>query len=183
MADIKDLETYFNEVYGPVADWMTDFDHANPAYNENAHALWDEMRDKCPVAHTTRYGGTWLPVTHEYVSEIAYDTDRFTSRSVVVSRMKPSLAPDMPPAPIGTAPPISSDPPFHHDARRVMLPAFAPKKIAAWEGDVRALCNELLDSVAGQEVIDAAVDYAQHIPVNVIARMLGFPLEDSDLFR
>ena len=63
MADIKDLETYFNEVYGPVADWMTDFDHANPAYNENAHALWDEMRDKCPVAHTTRYGGTWLPVT------------------------------------------------------------------------------------------------------------------------
>ena len=97
--------------------------------------------------------------------------------------MKPSLAPDMPPAPIGTAPPISSDPPFHHDARRVMLPAFAPKKIAAWEGDVRALCNELLDSVAGQEVIDAAVDYAQHIPVNVIARMLGFPLEDSDLFR
>jgi cytochrome P450 len=183
MADIKDLETYFNEVYGPVADWMTDFDHANPAYNENAHALWDEMRDKCPVAHTTRYGGTWLPVTHEYVSEIAYDTDRFTSRSVVVSRIKPSLAPDMPPAPIGTAPPISSDPPFHHDARRVMLPAFAPKKIAAWEADVRALCNELLDSVAGQEVIDAAVDYAQHIPVNVIARMLGFPLEDSDLFR
>jgi cytochrome P450 len=27
------------------------------------------------------------------------------------------------------------------------------------------------------------VQYAQHIPVNVIARMLGFPLEDADLFR
>ena len=31
--------------------------------------------------------------------------------------------------------------------------------------------------------IDAAMQYAQHIPVNVIARMLGFPLEDQDLFR
>ena len=31
--------------------------------------------------------------------------------------------------------------------------------------------------------VDAAVDYAQHIPVDVIARMLGFPAEDADLFR
>ena len=27
------------------------------------------------------------------------------------------------------------------------------------------------------------MQYAQHIPVNVIARMLGFPVEDDDLFR
>lgn len=176
-------DNYFTEVYGAVSDWFNDFDHANAAYNENAHALWDQMREQCPVAHTNRYGGVWLPVTHEMVSEIAYDTDHFTSRSVVVSRVKPHMVADIPPAPIGTAPPISSDPPFHHDARRVMLPAFSPKKIAAWDGDVRALCNELLDRVQGKDVVDAAVDYAQHIPVNVIARMLGFPLEDSDLFR
>ncbi len=183
MTDIQDSDPYFTEVYGPVTDWFKDFDHANPAYNENAHALWDEMRSKCPVAHTDRYGGVWLPITHEMVSEIAYDTDHFTSRSVVVSRVKPHMVEDIPPAPIGTAPPISSDPPFHHDARRVMLPAFSPKKIAAWDGDIRALCNELLDNMDGKDVVDAAVEYAQHIPVNVIARMLGFPLEDSDLFR
>ena len=31
--------------------------------------------------------------------------------------------------------------------------------------------------------VDAAVQYAQNIPVYVIARMLGLPLEDSDYFR
>jgi hypothetical protein len=37
--------------------------------------------------------------------------------------------------------------------------------------------------MADADVIDAALQYAQNIPVNVIARMLGFPLEDADLFR
>jgi cytochrome P450 len=37
--------------------------------------------------------------------------------------------------------------------------------------------------VTDQSVIDAARDYAQHIPVRIIAQMLGFPPEDADLFR
>ena len=32
-------------------------------------------------------------------------------------------------------------------------------------------------------MVDAAVDYAQHIPVRVIANMLGLPEADADLFR
>jgi cytochrome P450 len=32
-------------------------------------------------------------------------------------------------------------------------------------------------------VVDAAEEYAQHIPVRVISRMLGFPEEDADTFR
>ena len=165
-------------IYGPVTDWATDFDHADPAYNEQVHQIWDDLRDTCPVAHSDRYGGTWLPVTHADVTAIAYDTDHFTSRGVVVSTLRPPE-----PAPIGGAPPITSDPPFHHDARRILLPAFGPKKIDPWADEVRRLCNQLLDEMGDADVVDAARQYAQHIPVNVIARMLGFPLEDSDLFR
>ena len=169
-------------IYGPVTDWATDFDHGDPEYNRHAHAIWAELRGTCPVAHSDRYGGTWLPVTHDYVREIAYDTENFTSRAVVVSTVVPED-----PAPIGGAPPITSDPPFHHEARRLVLPPFSPKKIAEWEPEIRRLCNELLDRMEteakGGLTIDAAVEYAQHIPVNVIARMLGFPLEDDDLFR
>ena len=165
-------------LYGPVTDWVTDFDHADPEYNENAHEIWGELRDKCPVAHSDRYGGTWLPVTHADVARIAYDTDNFTSRAVVVNTGE-ILAE----APIGGAPPITSDPPFHHHARRLLLPPFAPKKIDPWEGDVRALCHQRIDAMGDVDQIDAATQYAQDIPVNVIARMLGFPLEDADLFR
>ncbi|MFM7871693.1 MAG: cytochrome P450 [Actinomycetota bacterium] len=169
-------------LYGPVTDWADDFDHADPEYNRRAPEIWADLRSSCPVAHSKRYGGVWLPVTHKFVREIAYDTENFTSRAVVVSTQTPED-----PAPIGGAPPITSDPPFHHEARRLLLPPFAPKKIELWEPEVRTLCRDLLDRMEADvrrgDLIDAAVQYAQHIPVNVIARMLGFPLEDQDLFR
>jgi hypothetical protein len=165
----------------PVTDWATDFDHTDPVWVNNPFPIWDTLRQTCPVAHSDRYGGTWLPITHEHVSAIAYDTDNFTSRAVVVSEARPGPL-DLP-APIGLAPPITSDPPFHAMARRILLPAFAPRKIEALEPFTRDLCNELLDQLAGKDLVDAAIDYAQHIPLRVIAKMLGFPAEDADYFR
>lgn len=167
----------------PVTDWATDLDHAEPEYNERAHQIWADLRNSgCPVARSERYGGMWAPITHELVDEVAYDTEHFTSRGVVVSNGRPLIE-----APVGPAPPITSDPPFHSIARRLLLPPFSPKAIDPWEPEIRRLCNDLLDKIgdvaAGDTVIDAAVQYAQNIPVNVIARMLGFPPEDEALFR
>ena len=166
----------------PVQSWETDWDHADPAYNQNAHQIWDQLRGTCPVAHTDRYGGAWLPVTHADVSAVARDTDHFSSEGAVLANRPPreewvSLAP------IGAAPPITSDPPFHADARRLLLPAFSPQVVAEWEPEIRRLCNELIDNMGDIDTVDAAVQYAQNIPVYVIARMLGLPLEDSDYFR
>jgi len=166
----------------PAQNWQTDWDHADPAYNQQAHQIWDELRQTCPVAHTDRYGGAWLPVRHEDISAIARDTDHFSSEGAVLAN-KPPREEWISTAPIGGAPPITSDPPFHADARRLLLPAFSPQVIAEWEPEIRRLCNELIDNLEGLDVVDAAVQYAQNIPVYVIARMLGLPLEDSDYFR
>ena len=166
----------------PVQSWETDWDHADPAYNQNAPQIWDQLRSGCPVAHTDRYGGAWLPVTHADVSAVARDTDHFSSEGAVLSN-KPPRDQWISMAPIGGAPPITSDPPFHADARRLLLPAFSPQVVAEWEPEIRRLCNELIDNMGDIETVDAAVQYAQNIPVYVIARMLGLPLEDSDYFR
>jgi cytochrome P450 len=163
----------------PVKDWSTDFDHTDEVWAADPYPIWEELRGTCPVAHTDRYGGVWLPTRHDDVAEIAYDTDRFTSRSVIVSEFRP---PDML-APEGIAPPISSDPPFHHDSRRLLLPAFAPQAIEKLEPATRAYCEQLVEGLAGHEVVDAAEGYAQHIPVKVIATMLGLPEADADTFR
>jgi cytochrome P450 len=162
----------------PVTDWATDFDHTDPAWAADPYPIWAELRERCPIAHSDRYGGVWLPTRHEDVAAIAYDTEHFTSQSVIVSEGRPMI-----PAPQGIAPPISSDPPFHHEARRLLLPAFSPRAIAPLEPFTRDYCRELLDAVDGREVVDAAKEYAQHIPVRVIAKMLGFPPEDADQFR
>ena len=180
MTDIVPTQPHLadDRTHPPVTDWATDFDHTDPAWAADPYPIWDELRTTCPVAHSERYGGTWLPVTHELVSEIAHDTDRFTSRSVIVTEHRPLIE-----APVGIAPPISSDPPFHHGARRVLLPAFTPKSISPLEAYTREYCTSLLDAVEGRPVVDAAIDYGQHIPVRLIAKMLGFPLEDADQFR
>jgi hypothetical protein len=171
----------------PVQDWATDFDHTDPGWVADPYPIWDELRRGCPVAHSDRYGGTWLPLTHELVSEVAYDSEHFTSRSVVVSERPPGD--DAPPAPIGVAPPITSDPPFHKVVRQMLLPAFTPKPIAAIESFTRQVCRDLLAATeglaatGGRASFDAATEYAQHIPVRVIVKFLGFPVEDAGIFR
>ena len=172
------------EHHPPVQDWATDFDHTDEQWAADPYPIIEDLRQRCPIPHSERFGGVWMPVRHADVSAIANDTERFTSRSIIVSEHRPPMEL----APEGIAPPISSDPPFHMDARRMLLPIFSPQKIDALEPSTRAYCQELIDEMkaklaSGTATIDAAEQYAQHIPVRVIANMLGLPEEDADQFR
>jgi cytochrome P450 len=175
----EELGTRNEIITGPVSDWATDFSHLEPEWAADPYPIQDELRQRCPIAHTDRFGGGWLPVRYEDVAAIAYDTERFSSRSIVMGNFRPPV--DI--APIGGSPPISSDPPFHHDARKLLLPAFTKTEIKKLEPATRAFCHALIDKFDGLDVVDAAGDYAQHIPMRVIANMLGFPPEDGPKFR
>ncbi len=164
----------------PVRDFATDFDHTDPEWVADPYPIWEDLRTRCPVAHTDRYGGAWFPATHAGVSTIAKDTENFTSRNVVVANMRPTEE-DLP-APIGVAPPITSDPPFHAIARKLLLPAFSPGVVNALEPQVRVLCNALLDDMIGEGVVNAGQSYARLIPPSVIRQMLGFPEGDTETF-
>jgi cytochrome P450 len=182
-------------VVGPVSDWATDFSHLEPEWAADPYPIQDDLRQRCPIAHTDRFGGGWLPLRYSDVAAIAYDTDRFSSRAIIMGNVRPPL--DL--APVGGSPPISSDPPFHHDARKLLLPAFTKTAISRQEPSTRAFCHSLIDafearagqtgqgSQGGQDaqdgyIVDAAAEYAQHIPMRVIADMLGFPPEDGPQF-
>jgi cytochrome P450 len=166
-------------ITGPVSDWATDFSHLEPEWAADPYPIQDDLRQHCPIAHTGRFGGGWLPTRYEDVAAVAYDTGHFSSRSIIMSNFRPPREL----APVGGSPPISSDPPFHRDARKLLLPAFTKTAITVHEPATRALCHSLIDAFAGRDVVDAAHDYAQHIPMRVIAGMLGFPTEDAPQFR
>jgi cytochrome P450 len=173
------LGTRSEVVAGPVSDWASDFSHVEPEWAADPYVIQDDLRQRCPIAHTGRFGGAWLPTRYEDVAAIAYDTERFSSRAIILSNFRPPREL----APVGGSPPISSDPPFHHDARKLLLPAFTKAAASAQEPGTRRFCHSLIDAFAEQDVVDAARDYAQHIPVRVIADMLGFPPEDGPRFR
>jgi cytochrome P450 len=176
--DAELLGTRSEIVTGPVSDWATDFSHLEAEWSADPYPIQDDLRQRCPIARTERFGGGWLPVRYDDVASIAYDTERFSSRAIIMGNFRPPREI----APVGEAPPISSDPPFHHDARKLLLPAFTKTAVSRLEPATRAFCHSLLDGFAGRDVVDAAGEYAQHIPIRVIADMLGFPPEDGPQF-
>jgi cytochrome P450 len=68
-----------------------------------------------------------LPTRFADVRDIAYDTEHFSSRRVIVRRQK--MHPPQPAAP------ITSDPPAHRAARMPLLPPFNPMSVARIEPD------------------------------------------------
>ena len=158
----------------PVTDWRTDWDHLDSRWRDDPFPIWDELRTG-PIARTERFEGAWLPTRYEDVKAIAYDTENFTSRRVVLRDRKF----EDPPLP---APPITSDPPEHKEHKRVLLPLFTPEEVGKLEPMARGICDALIDGLVAEGRCDAALDYARHVPVRIIARMLGVPIRDSDLF-
>lgn len=160
-------------------DWSTEYDIFSKEYIENPFPIWDELRDKCPIAHTDKWGGSWNPTTYDIVTRMAREPEKFSSREIIV--VPPAT---MEPGAYGpaVAAPISVDAPVHTWTRRQLLPAFSPKAVDQLEVFTRAWCRELMDNIASRDTADIAVEYAQQIPAQVIATMLGVPTNMKDQF-
>jgi cytochrome P450 len=168
-------------VTAPVTDWAADYDIFDPQYVADPYGIWDELREACPMAHTDRWGGSWLPTRYADVYAIAHDIEKFPSGngiSVVPMIDIPSdgSAPVVP-APVLTSgvPPISADPPLHTWTRRLVLPTMSPARVDEYEVFTRELCRRLVDDVVARGEGDVAAEYAQQIPVRVIGHILGVP--------
>lgn len=168
----------------PVTDWASDYDIFDAEYIRDPYGIWAGLRQTCPIAHTARWGGSWLPTTYEDVTAIARDIETFPSGNGIAVVPPPSGAvggsqPVL--LPYGV-PPISSDPPLHTWTRRLILPWMSPQRTESYEPMTRDLCHRLIDSFIESGEGDAAADYAQQIPVRVIAHILGVPETMSDTF-
>jgi cytochrome P450 len=158
-----------------VVDWASDYDIFDPDYVRDPYPIWEELRQHCPVAHTDRWQGSWMPIRYEDLQAIAKDVEHFSSDEILVVPIQ-RADDDV------KAPPITSDPPEHTWARRLILPSFAPRAVDAHEGYTRELARSLIAKFIDKGEADAAHDYAQQIPPRVIGHMLGVPEEMTDEF-
>lgn len=74
------------------------------------------------------------------------------------------------------------DPPDHTRLRRLVSKAFAPKVVSALEPDIRSLVDRMLGRIAEKGHFDVVEDFAYPLPVAVICRLLGVPLDDEPRF-
>lgn len=82
---------------------------------------------------------------------------------------------------------LDSEPPKHTRLRSLLVKAFNKNKIESMRPDVERLTEELLAKIEAKlsetGEFDVIADFAEPLPVKVIAALLGFPDEDEHLLR
>lgn len=74
--------------------------------------------------------------------------------------------------------PLGENPPKHGCYRALVDPALSPRAIKAREGFIRGTINELIDAWIDDGEIDFVKQFAEPLPMIVIAELLGFPRMD-----
>ena len=82
---------------------------------------------------------------------------------------------------------LDSEPPKHTRLRSLVMKAFNPKRIEELRPNIERITNQLLHRIEGKVqssgTFDLIADYAEPLPVMVIAELLGFPEADEHLLR
>ncbi|MFC0454112.1 cytochrome P450 [Rhodococcus jostii] len=143
-----------------------------------------KMQDECPVYQ--------VPDDDLYLV-LGYDdcVDVLTSPDVYSSKAGPGLRQKQSPAAkavlaqghriVRTL--LTNDPPSHRRYRRIVNKAFTPRRIAALAPEVTSTVQELISKLEQNESVDFVRDFAQPLPLIVIADFLGVPRDDLDIFK
>ena len=165
----------------PVTDWTTDFDILDPGYTENPGPIWRDMRERCPMAHTERWGGSWMAMGYEDVQALIRRVPELSSR-------QPTILPIMEGKDLlaeyntDLLPPITKDPPDSIPLRRLILPFFTPKAVEKYRSFTEQLCHDLIDGFIDKGACDGAADYARKISPRVMGHLLGIDPAQSEDF-
>lgn len=166
-----------------VNDWATDYDILDAGYINDPLPIWEELRGRCPIAHTDRYEGSFLPTTYEDVQALAKMLPELSSRDPLVMRPPEIIRNEVRHAKYGAnAAPISSDGEEQAWTRRILLPHYTVKAIEAHRQYTVDLCHRLIDGFIEKGSADAAGEYAQQIPPRLIALKLGVDEERAEEF-
>jgi cytochrome P450 len=78
---------------------------------------------------------------------------------------------------------LDMEPPDHTRLRRLVSKAFTPRTVEALRPRIEAIVDGLIDDFGGRGEVDLIADYAEPLPVTVIAELLGIPEADRHLLR
>lgn len=151
----------------------------DPANRANPYAVYEQFRDRGPMQ---------LPESNLTVFSAYRDCDEVLRHpSTSADRLKSTVAQRMladgaTARPMGRPGFLFLDPPDHTRLRKLVSKAFVPKVVNELQPDIAELVDGLLDRIAERGRFDVISDLAYPLPVAVICRLLGVPLEDEPAF-
>src|ERR1700756_245624 len=151
----------------------------DPANRADTYPLYAQFRDRGPLhlpeanlAVFSSYRDCDEVLRHPSTS-----SDRF--KSTIAQRILQRWPTARPLGPPGF---LFMDPPDHTRLRRLVSKAFAPKVVNAFQSDIAALADGLLDRIAEKGRFDVVEGFAYPLQVAVICQLLGVSLEDEPEF-
>jgi cytochrome P450 len=146
-------------------DLTTHLDQHSDYFRENVYDVYRELRPKCPMVHSEKWGGFWAFLEYKDVYDAEQVAEIFSS----------GAGKEVPPVE-GTVPfiPIDYDPPLVQDYRKIALPFFSPAAAKALEPTFRRLATELIDGFIEAGEADIIEQLTTPLPARWILQMLGF---------
>ena len=133
----------------PVEDLVPHLDLFDP---EHRKRLWETLAharaSSCPVIKTDADNGYYVITRYDDLKAVAGDPETFSS-------VEPALRG----VPV-RMPPVSEDPPLHHDFRKILNPYFSRSYLARYTDDMRAAARELLDQLVPAGRMEFMNDFA-----------------------
>lgn len=147
---------------------VVDFDFYRPCEpGRDPFQAWKILQDGPPMRWTPHHGGHWIATRGADIKEILTDWERFSSSSAFIPKA------DRP-----RAVPLEYDPPEHGPLRKMLIPAMTPAAVRVWVDEARALAVKLIDDLLPKGQCEFIADFAQHLPIVIVLRMLDLPVED-----
>lgn len=152
----------------------------DPAFVQDPYPFYDRARANGPVLFWQDYG---MLAAFDHATVHALLRDKRLGRAVPPAKRKP--VPEHLTAfnAVERHSLLELEAPEHTRLRRLVLHAFTSRRIAGLAGDIHEICADLLAALPKGDV-DLIPAYCQHVPVRVIARLLGVPeAMGDDLLR
>ncbi|CUX82004.1 MAG: Cytochrome P450 [Roseibaca calidilacus] len=144
-------------------------DPKEPRFVQDPYPAYDRMRALGSLVYWQDYA---LPCTTSFAATNAVLRDRRFGR---VPLDPPKIAPHLAPFyAIEAHSMLELEPPRHTRLRGLVLRAFTSRRIAALAPEIDALAHDLIDRLPKGE-FDLLAQFAQPLPVIIIARLLGVP--------
>jgi cholest-4-en-3-one 26-monooxygenase len=145
------------------------------------HEWFTHLRANAPIYRHPEPGGPgfWVFTKYDDVVAIGRDAKHFSSeqaRGGVVGLEEPEVEAEW--VGEGGNLMLTMDPPSHTRYRRLVNRGFTPKMIGMLEPHIRDMTARIVEDAIRRGEVDFVVDVASELPLQVIAELMGVPLED-----
>jgi len=136
-----------------------DFDAAVPEDFDSPHAMFKELRARCPVAYSDAMGGFWAATKYADIVRVLTEWETFTT---TIQNVVPRVATTQ------RRPPLHLDPPANKPYRNAIMRLLTPPKLDAWRGKIEAMAAELLEPLVARGEGDICRDFSFILPIAIL---------------